>query len=106
MNVEDFAKYVIDNISRASLVNSLNITNSFTSNNNNYNFVEFLNYTQKYVEYLVSEKRLVSEKAYKILALIVEAKTSVTSDIKYNMMMVIDTFIIELWEVFSGVKNS
>ena len=47
MNVEDFAKYVIDNISRASLVNALNITNNFTGT---YNFIEFLDYMQKYIE--------------------------------------------------------
>jgi hypothetical protein len=103
MNVEDFAKYVIDNISRASLVNALNITNSFASN---YNFVEFLDYMQKYIEYLVSEKRIKPESAYKVLASIVDAKSYVNSDIKYNTTMVIDTFIIKLWEIFNGVKNS
>ena len=42
MTVKDFAKYVIDNMSRASLANSLNIATKL-DNPEYYGFIEFLN---------------------------------------------------------------
>lgn len=104
MNVKDFAKYVIDNIGRASLVNALNITNNFT--NNTYDVNEFFQYIQEYVMQLLNNKQVSPDIAYRILNSIMETKFKYNSEIKYNLMMLIDSFIVELWEIFNGIKNT
>ena len=54
MTVKDFAKYVIDNMSRASLANSLNIATKL-DNPEYYSFIEFLNEIVLYVNELLKE---------------------------------------------------
>ena len=54
MTVKDFAKYVIDNMSRASLANSLNIATKL-DNPEYYSFIEFLNEIVSYVNELLKE---------------------------------------------------
>ena len=106
MSNKDFAKYVIDNIGRASLVNALNITNSFTAENSSYDFVEFLKEIQVYASILCQNMRLSSDKMYKIIFISVTALENYQSDFNYNKTMLIDTFIIKLWEIFNGATST
>ena len=51
MDVVEYAKYVINNMSRATIGNALNISNKFS---NEYDFKEFLVSISKYLETLLA----------------------------------------------------
>jgi hypothetical protein len=99
MRVDEYAKYVINNMNRATLGNALNISNKF---NSEYNFIEFLNFINTYIEDVMVSKLLQKDKCYNILYLSNKAFKMYNSDFNYNKTFIIDDFIIELWQVLNG----
>ena len=55
MTLEDFAKYVIDNMSRATLQNALKITErlSLEESNDKYNIADFCNSLDSLLQFLM-----------------------------------------------------
>lgn len=99
MRVDEYAKYVINNMNRATLGNALNITNKF---NVEYDFKDFLESIDSYILELLQLKIFDSTKGYSILHLSNKAFKMYESDFNYNKAFIIDDFIIELWQVFNG----
>ncbi len=104
MNVIDFAKYVIDNITRATLGNALNITNKFIANKDSkpqYDFVTFQKYVYDYVYSLCSANKLKPDTAMYVYCLGNDCMNKLQSKYKYNQTMVIDDYIMGLWRLFN-----
>ena len=93
MSVQEFAKYVLDNIGRATLVNSFNIINKLVVEDG-YPFTEF-------VESIRSQLKVGGEKEMRIAIACTDALCHY-GDTKYNKQMVIDNFIISVWEAVNG----
>ena len=99
MTVNDFAKYVIDNMRRASLANALNIANKL-DNPEYYAFPEFVECMNDYVAQLVANGKMDAIRSSKILVASSEALSAYKSTNKYNKLMIIDNFIINVWKSF------
>lgn len=103
MTCADFAKYMVDNIGRATLANAFNITDKFVSKT--YDFAEFLQYVDDYVsEKLTSCKDKIVY--YKISIATNKARTMVSSKNKYNLTMIVDDFVEAVWEAVNGSKGA
>lgn len=103
MPVKDFAKYMIDNMNRATLVNAFNITEKFMSNS--YDFIEFLSCVDEYITELINGGKNTTA-YYKIAIAGSVARKMIESEEKYNKMMVIDNYIIGVWEALNGSKGT
>lgn len=99
MNVNDFAKYVIDNMHRATLANAMNISEKI-DNEEYYTFKDFVNSVNAYVSDALQNNKICNIQAYKILGNMDKYAKMYDSDIKYNKRMIIDNMIIELWECY------
>lgn len=98
MTVNEYAIYVIDNMHRASAANALNITNKL---DNEYNFIEFVENILTYIENCYNTKKLNNLICSKIIVECSIAINKYNSNIKYNNKMIIDTFILKVWEAFN-----
>lgn len=96
MEVEDFAKYVIDNISRASLSNALNITDRVLKEYNALDFCDaILNECYKYGGGLEA----------RVLVGICKACYDFKKQLKLekvNEKMILDNLIVNIWEASNG----
>lgn len=101
MTVTDFAKYVIDNMHRASAPNALNIAMKLDAPNM-YTLEDFVNSIVEYVNSLLSSNKIGKIKAYKILVASDKCLKAYKSDFRYNKVMIIDNYIIDLWESLSS----
>ena len=72
MTCLEFGKYIINNIKRATLSNALNICNK--------------------IDKII---------AYKIIIICKDALDKYNSSFNYNKKMIIDDFVIRLWETFA-----
>lgn len=99
MDVNEYAKYVVNNMNRATLGNALNIANKFASE---YDFAEFLNAVDKHVGIVLASNLLPKDKCYNILYLSSKAQKMLNSEFKYNKSFIIDDFIVDLWGVING----
>lgn len=99
MSVEEFAKYAIDNMHRASLVNAFNIADKL-DNLKFYSLSDFIDNCIKYVSELQSMNKISPQTASRVLVALYNCDRDYNSDFKYNKKMVIDNLIIELWEAF------
>lgn len=104
MTVDDFAKYVIDNMHRASISNALNIATKIDTPNM-YSFEDFVNSIIGYVDVLLYEQKIGKIKAYKILVYSHEYMKDYKSEFRYNKVMLIDNYVISLWEALSDDKQ-
>ena len=105
MLLEDFAKYVIDNMTRATLVNALNITNKLSNTKKSpdiYNASEFLRAVYNYLNSKLSGDCTDTIKIYKTIVATDKCLKSLESSVPYNETMVIDSYIIEIWESLNG----
>lgn len=103
MTCADFAKYMVDNIGRATLANAFNITDKFVSKT--YDFMEFLQYVDNYVsDKLTSCNNKVIY--YKIAVATNKARTMASSENKYNFTMIVDEFVCSVWEAVNGSKGA
>ena len=69
MNVTDFAKYVIDNMHRATLANAMNIAEKI-DNEEYYAFKDFTDNVNTYVSNALQDDKINNMQAYKILGCI------------------------------------
>ena len=100
MTVKEFAKYTIDNLSRASLVNAFNISEKL-DNPNFYELNDFIDNCIKYILELQSNNKIDYKKSSKLLVALYKCEKYYNSEFKYNKKMVIDNLIIEMWEACS-----
>lgn len=98
MNVQEFAKYVITNMHRATLSNALNISTKLDTEGF-YKFNEFLEELYKYTITCLSDNRIESSKCYRILSLANETLEKYNSTFNYNKIYLIDDFLIKLWTI-------
>lgn len=99
MNVEEYAKYVVNNMNRATLGNALNIATRFVSE---YDFEEFLLFVNKYVGDALVSNTLSKDKCYTILHLSNKAGKMLKSEFRYNKSFIIDDFIVDMWGAING----
>lgn len=102
MSVKDFAKYVIDNLGRASIGNSLNISQKFFGDNA-YNIKDFIGFVDEYVASLMSNQKVSCIKGYKIY---ISGRNAIekleNTSIKYNEYMIVDDYVMSLWGIING----
>lgn len=103
MNVDEFAKFVINNMTRATLSNALNICTKL-DNDEYYKFTDFVKAIYSYVSNILStnNNNIDINKIYSVLVSSNKYLTMYESDINYNKNMLIDSYIIDLWEILNG----
>lgn len=107
MTTEQYAKFVIDNMSRATLANALNIT-QYIDTEDNYSFAEFVNAV---ADYLCGKIPKMDRRGVLISADVLSVGNrylkKYNSDKKYNKRQLIDNYIIGVWEAIgNGTKGS
>ena len=105
MSLEDFAKYVIDNITRATLVNALNITNKLSNKKVGegiYNASDFLKAVYNYLLEKLKDSDTERISIYKTIVATDTCLKNLESNIKYNEAMVLDNYIIDIWSSLNG----
>ena len=103
MSVKEFAKYVLNNLNRATLANALNIADKL-DNPDYYNFIDFVSAINEYARSEALMKFLGNVRVCKIVALSYDYQQTYNSDKKYNKRMIIDNYIIELWNAINKTK--
>ena len=98
MTVKEFARYVLTNMGRATVSNAMNITNKLDKE---YSFEDFLQAIIDCVNEQLSTVKPNSEVASRVLVASYNARKKYNSDIKYNKQMIIDQFILDLWEAIN-----
>lgn len=104
MTVEEFAKYVINNLGRASLVNALNISEKL-DNPKFYSVNSFILACVNYLLELQNSSKIIPKKCSRLLVALYNCEKNYNSEIKYNKKMVIDNLIIEMWEACNEKFN-
>lgn len=102
MNIEEFSKYVIDNMSRATLVNALNVSNKLI--NGAYDVNDFIDTSLEYISTLLSYGKISSEKASRLSVAFFNCKRDYNSDFNYSKTMILNDLIINVWEICCGVE--
>lgn len=100
MEVNEFAKFVLDNLTRATIGNTLNISNKLDCSDY-YKFTDFLEEIQKYTEKLLLDG-FDKNKCYEILVLANKTLKKYKSEVKYNKTYIINDFVINLWRIMNG----
>lgn len=100
MEVNEFAKFVLDNLTRATIGNTLNISNKLDCPDY-YKFIDFLDEIQKYTEKLLLDG-FDKNKCYEILVLANKTLKKYKSEVKYNKTYIINDFVIDLWRIMNG----
>lgn len=101
MNELEFAKYTLDNISRATLVNALSISNKFKGNQA-YNLNEYILGLEKYICEYIRDAVFDVNTSDKLLASIYIYKSKISSKFNYNKAILFDDLIIAIWEAING----
>lgn len=102
MTAEEYARYVMQNLGRARVGNAMNIVDKI-SDGGEYDFLEFLAGVEKYANANLSSKSPDSRISRLIAIAVFRARDRYTSDTRYNKRMVIDNFILDLWEAINGI---
>ena len=97
MTVKDFARYVLSNLGRATVSNAMNITEKI-DNEGFYPFDEFSQAIIDCVNEQLSTIKPNSEVASRVLVASYNARKKYSSVVKYNKKMIIDQYIIDMWE--------
>lgn len=101
MSISDYARYIINNITRATIGNALRIGDKIDIDGG-YKFDELLNNICIYIDELILNKNLSKEKCYSIYYIINLYKKQYLSEIKYNKKYIINSFIIDLWKIMNS----
>ena len=101
MTVLEYANFVLSNIGRATIANALNIADKI-GENKEYSVTEFINSIILSVEERVSSKKIPPKISYAVLGAVSNCMKNFSSQKKLNERMIIDNFIIELWEAVNG----
>lgn len=101
MTAAEYAKYTLDNLSRATLGNALNIASKIDTENC-YKFKDFIDglndYSLKLLENANSD--LDKNKCFDLLHTINKYDKMYNDDtVKYNKYFIIDNLIIDLWDI-------
>ena len=104
MSVEEFAKYVVDNLYRATISNSLAIVKRLYDVNPKehtaiYNVDEFLDALDSYIGKALEQNTIKHSVGIKLLASVYSCREALNSDKKYQKLMILDNLIIEMWEI-------
>lgn len=97
MTVKEFSKYVIDNLNRASLVNSFNIAEKL-DNPNYYSLEDFIHECTLHLTDSLINAKLKPIIACKLLSALFDCEKAINSGL--NRRMIIDNLIIEMWEAY------
>ena len=100
MTVEEFSKYFIDNISRATVSNALKVT--IKVNDTDYMFNDFVKGIITYTETCIKENRFKPSICYGILYICDKYSRKYNSEIKYSKEYIVNDFIIDLWRLVNG----
>ncbi len=100
MNVGDFTKYVIDNMHRATLVNSLNVSKKLIDGL--YDVNEFIKVSLEYVSELLSNNKISPEIASRLSVAFYDCRRDYNSDFNYNKSMLLNDLIINMWEILGS----
>ena len=100
MTCLEFGKYIINNIKRATLSNALNICNKIDIDGG-YDFNELVKSINDYTGELIATSKIDKIIAYKIIIICKDAVDKYNSSFNYNKKMIIDDFVIRLWETFA-----
>lgn len=103
MTVKDFSKYTVDNMHKASAPNALKIATRI-SPGGEYDLTEFINGIVDYVNTLLSSGKIGKIKAYKVLIASDKCLEAFNAPFRYDKTMIIDNYIIDLWESLSVNK--
>lgn len=98
MSTKEYARYVINNMHRATLANALNISGKLDKPEG-YKFDEFLVEMQVYVKECLEQKKIDGTKCYEILSVISKSLRAYKAEFNYNKIYIIDDFLIELWHI-------
>lgn len=99
MTVNDYAKYTIDNLHRATLSNALNISSKIDKPNC-YSFIDFANGLKSYAIELL-KLNTSNDIYYSIIYIVNKYTLMYNSNYNYNKLYIIDSLIIDLWEILS-----
>lgn len=100
MNIGDFTKYVIDNMHRATLVNSLNVSKKLIDGV--YDVNEFIKISLEYVSELLSSNKMPPEIASRLSVAFYDCRKDYNSDFNYNKSMLLNDLIINMWEILGS----
>lgn len=100
MTLEEFSKYVIDNMTRATVGNALNI--SLRINGSGYQFVDFIKGVETYIADCIVKNKLTKDKCYGIFYICNKYLKQYNSTFNYNKEYIINDFIIDLWRILNG----
>jgi hypothetical protein len=100
MNIGDFTKYVIDNMHRATLVNSLNVSKKLIDGV--YDVNEFIKISLEYVSELLSSNKMSPEIASRLSVAFYDCRKDYNSDFNYNKSMLLNDLIINMWEILGS----
>ena len=100
MNIGDFTKYVIDNMHRATLVNSLNVSKKLIDGV--YDVNEFIKISLEYISELLSSNKMSPEIASRLSVAFYDCRKDYNSDFNYNKSMLLNDLIINMWEILGS----
>lgn len=95
--VQEFAEYVVDNMWRATVANALNIADKLDTDGY-YKLDEFVKAVEAYIGTEKALKFLGKVKASAMVIACYNCLKYYNSTFKYNKRMIIDNFIIDMWE--------
>jgi hypothetical protein len=99
MTLDEYAKYIVDNMGRATLTNALTISSKFDTE---YNFNDLLISMQKYISTLIDNDKFNKDKCYNLFSAISQSLKKYRSNVKYNKLFIYNDFIIDIWRIFNG----
>lgn len=100
MTVGDFSRYVIDNMHRATLVNSLNVSKKLIDGV--YDVNEFIKISLEYVSELLSNNKMSPEMASRLSVAFYNCRNDYNSEYNYNKLMLLNDLIINMWEILGS----
>ena len=100
MTVVEFSKYVIDNMHRATLVNSLNVSKKLIDGIFDVN--EFIKISLEYISELLSKDKISTETASRLSVAFYNCRNDYNSEYNYNKSMLLNDLIINMWEILSS----
>lgn len=104
MTIEEYAKYVMQNIGRATRGNAIRIVDKL-GDDNEYPFLDFVACIENYVNEQLSSSQPDSNRGFYVLVAVRRAKIRYTSNNTPNKRMVIDNFILDLWDAINGTEE-
>lgn len=102
MTVGDFSRYVIDNMHRATLVNSLNVSKKLIDGV--YDVNEFIKISLDYISELLSKDKISPEIASRLSVAFYNCRKDYNAEYNYNKSMLLNDLIINMWEILGSER--